>query len=953
MESPAKARTIGKFLGDGYHVEASVGHVRDLPESARDIPEAVKKEKWARTGVNVENDFEPLYVLTTRGKEQVKKLKPLLKQAPEVYLATDEDREGEAIAWHLLEVLKPKVPVKRMVFHEITPRAISAALASPRALDMKLVRAQETRRIIDRLFGYNVSPVLWRKVKPRLSAGRVQSVAVRLIVARERARLKFVAAHWWDLEGAFTTDKGGYQGNLVELGGRRLAQGRDFDPDTGHLKQKGDEAPLILNEQEARDLAKALEGVAGAVSEVTKTPFKERPSPPFTTSTLQQEANRKLRWSARRTMNAAQRLYENGWITYMRTDSTHLSPEAINLARTTITDWYGAQFLPGAPRHYKTSAKGAQEAHEAIRPAGDVIKDANACRAELGDDEARLYTLIVRRTLACQMADATGMRMTLDTEIPTERYGAARFRASGKTYTFQGFRRAYIEGQDTEDGDSARDDGKGGASERLLPDLSEGDKATVEGAEAKGHSTQPPSRLTDASIVRELEARGIGRPSTYASIIETIESRGYVFKRGTALIPTWTAFAVTNLLEQHFDHLVDYQFTAQLESGLDTIAEGDLDPIAYMRSFYEGAGGEKAGEAATGLLALIDKAQEEADPRQVCSIEIGSLEDVPVVARVGRYGPFIEHNGVTRSIPEDIAPDELTVEKAHELLQAAAEGPRVLGTDPESGQQVTVQVGRFGHYVQLGETEEGKKTKPKRESLLKGMEPDTIDLETALKLLSLPREVGLDKEGNPIMAMNGRYGAYIKAGKESRSLPEGTSPLEVTHDEALALLAKPSGRRASATVLAELGEDKDGQSVTVKSGRYGPYVTDGEVNATLPKGTDPAGLSLEDALALLEKKRAAGPSKRGRKTAAKKPAAKKPAAKKTTAKKPAAKKPAAKKTTKKPAAEGEEATAPAAKKPATRKAAAKKPAAKKPAAKKTTAKKPAATPAEAPAGDAE
>ncbi|MFN3198865.1 MAG: type I DNA topoisomerase [Bradymonadia bacterium] len=923
MESPAKAKTIGKYLGDGFHVEASVGHVRDLPETARDIPESVKKEKWARTGVNVEKDFDPLYVLTTRGRETIKKLKPLVKQAPEIYLATDEDREGEAIAWHLFEVLKPKVPVKRMVFHEITPRAIKAAMAAPRTLDMQLVRAQETRRIIDRLFGYNVSPVLWRKVRPKLSAGRVQSVAVRLIVARERARLKFVAASWWDLDAKFTTDKGPYQGTLTELGGQRLAQGRDFDPDTGKLKSSGDNAPLILDEATATAIAKALEGVTGAVSEVTRTPFKERPSPPFTTSTLQQEANRKLRWSARRTMNAAQRLYENGWITYMRTDSTHLSPEAINLARNTITSRYGAQFLPPSPRYYKTSAKGAQEAHEAIRPAGDTIKDPSACARDLGDDEARLYSLIVKRTLACQMADATGVRMTLDTEVPTPTHGAARFRATGKSYTFQGFRRAYIEGND-DGAEGGEVDSKGASNERLLPDLNEGDASTVSSSDAKGHTTQPPSRLTDASLVKELESRGIGRPSTYASIIETIERRKYVFKRGTALIPTWTAFAVTNLLEQHFDHLVNYQFTAQLESGLDNIAEGERDPVAYMRAFYEGAGGEAADHSRVGLVALIDKAQEEADPRAICSIPIGNVEGVDIVARVGRYGPFIEHNGVTVSLPDDLAPDELTMGKAQELIQAAAEGPRVLGQDPATGLNVTVQIGRFGHYVQLGETEEGKKTKPKRESLLKGMDPATIDLETALKLLSLPRELGNDKEGNPIHALNGRYGAYIKAGKESRSLPDGVTPLDVTLEQALELLAKPSGRRAAAAVLAELGQDPEGAAIVVKSGRYGPYVTDGTVNATLPKGTDPAALSLADALALIEKKRASAPAKKGRR----KTAAKKPAAKKAPAKKPAAKKTTAKKTT--------------VKKPAAKKTAAKKPAAKKPAAKKAPAKKPAA-----------
>jgi len=913
VESPAKARTIAKFLGDAYEVEASVGHVRDLPSSASEIPEKYKGEKWARTAVDVENGFKPLYVLTDRGREQIKKLKPLLKAAPELYLATDEDREGEAIAWHLLEVLKPKVPVKRLVFHEITKRAINDALANARSLDMNLVHAQETRRIVDRLFGYNVSPVLWRKVRAGLSAGRVQSVAVRLIVDRERHRLAFVPADWWSVEADLGTDEGDWRGRLVELAGKRLAVGRDFEATNGKLKNPAN--LVLLDEAGAKALSARLTGQPGAITKVDSRKFSEKPNPPFITSTLQQEANRRLRWSAKRTMSVAQRLYENGWITYMRTDSVNLSQEAINAIRSLVTSTYGANYLPPQPRVYKTRAKGAQEAHEAIRPAGDSFRPVTQCRKELGTDEARLYELIWQRAVACQMRDATGLRVVVETTVQD-----AVFRANGKVIQFPGYRRAFVATSD--------EDAEGSGA--VLPPVVNGQPVTVGEMDASGHTTAPPGRLSEASLVKELEAKGIGRPSTYASIIETIVNRGYVFKKGTALIPTWTAFAVTNLMEGHFQRLVDYDFTANLESGLDAIAEGQSTTLSYLEAFYKGR------EDALGLVPLVDEAQENADPRTVCSIALGEFEGRPITVRVGRYGPFLESQGTTRSLPDDLPPDELTLSHAYELLITEPEGPRELGNHPETGEIVAVHTGRFGPYVQLGETPEkvkGKKpAKPKRESLLKGMSYESVDFESALKLLALPRNVGADKDGNDILARNGRYGPYVQAAKESRSIPEDINLLEITHEQALALLAQPRRSRKSSTILAELGEDTEGRKVVIKDGRFGPYITDGEVNATLKKGTDITTVTMEQALELLAIKHKAPKKKRptrkrapAKKTAAKKTAAKKPAAKKTTAtRKTAAKKPAAKKTA------------------ATRKTAAKKPAAKKPAAKKPAAKKPAA-----------
>ena len=875
VESPAKARTIARFLGGEFEVAASVGHVRDLPESAKDIPARYRDKKWARTAVDVENDFAPLYVLTERGREQVKKLKPLLSAAPELLLATDEDREGEAIAWHLVEVLKPKVPIRRLVFHEITKRAIEQALDNARSLDQNLVKAQETRRIVDRLFGYNVSPVLWRKVRPKLSAGRVQSVAVRLVVERERERLAFHSGTWWDLAGQLSADDEEFRANVVELGGQRVATGRDFDPATGALKA-GSKA-LLLDEAAAKSVVARLVGQTGKVTRREAKPFKERPAPPFTTSTLQQEANRKLRWSARRTMQVAQRLYENGWITYMRTDSMSLSAEAVAAARKLVEHEFGSDYLPPKPRTYRTKAKGAQEAHEAIRPAGERFREAADCRKAMGDEAARLYDVVLKRTLACQMADARGERATLEVTVDD-----ALLRTSGKTYLFAGFRRVYVRDMDEEEASDA-------LAERVLPALQPGDATTLDGLEAASHDTQPPSRLTEASLVKQLEARGIGRPSTYASIIDTILRRGYVFKRGTTLIPTWTAFAVTRLMESHFEALVDYDFTAKLESGLDEIAEGRAERLGYLTDFYSGSGRHP------GLVPLIELAQANADPRTVCTITLGKSSDGhDVDVRVGRFGPFVSYDGATRSLPDDMAPDELSLEKALELVLSQPDGPRVLGTDPETKLEVTLRDGRFGPYVQLGEQPEGKKAqKPKRASVPKGTPLEDVDLASALTWLALPRVVGETPEGQVVLAKNGRFGPYIdveglKDGR--RSLGDDLSPYTVTLAEAMELLSKPKQRRG-VKVLRELGKDAEGRGIELRSGRYGPYITDGETNATLKRGMDADALTLEEANVMLQHKRDNPSTKRKKAPAKKKTTAKKTAAKKAPKKKATAKAP--------------------------------------------------------------
>jgi DNA topoisomerase-1 len=842
VESPAKARTIRGFLSDDYRVEACVGHIRDLPEKGADIPAAYKKKPWARIAVDVDNDFKPLYVLTTRGKEQVKMLKGLLADAPALYLATDEDREGEAIAWHLVEALSPKVPIYRLAFHEITKQAILAALETPREVDMQMVQAQETRRIVDRLFGYNVSPLLWRKVKPKLSAGRVQSVAVRLVVERERERMIFKEAQWWDLAATMQAEKGSFESALVEVDGSRVAVGRDFDPTTGQLKKKGD--LVHLQQESAEALLAELEGQPAVVSRLEEKDFKERPHPAFTTSTLQQEANRRFRWSGKRTMSVAQRLYEAGWITYMRTDSTNLSSEALDAARSHIQSEFGADYLPETPRFYKTKSQSAQEAHEAIRPAGQHLRSVGECAQTMEEEQVRLYELIFKRTVACQMVDARGTRAVLDTTV-----GRALFRASGKVYRFAGYRAAYVETPESNAVKLGR-----GEADGELPAVEEGQSLSVETLAARPHDTKPVARLTEATLVKEMEARGIGRPSTYASIIGTIQDRGYVFKRGTALVPTWTAIAVTRLMEDHFGDLVDYDFTAQLESGLDAIARGEGASLDYLNRFYRGK--ESGEEGESGLVALLALAEEKADPRQVCSIPLGEADGADVLARVGRWGPYLEHGERRGRIPEDLPPDELRLEKALEILAKEEEGPQVLGQDAETGLDVTVRDGRFGPYVQLGEMEK-KGDKPPRCSLLKGMTPETMTLETALKLLALPLDLGPGTDDNPVMALNGRYGPYVKCGEETRNIPQDIFLLEITLEQALELLAQPSkrGRRGSPKALSELGADGEGRAIKLMDGRYGPYVTDGDVNASLPKGTEADGFSLEAAMALLEKKR--------------------------------------------------------------------------------------------------
>ncbi|HEY7208497.1 MAG TPA: type I DNA topoisomerase [Gaiellaceae bacterium] len=840
VESPAKARTIAGYLGDGFVVESSVGHIRDLPTRAAEIPERYRKEPWARLGVDVDNDFEPLYVVDSDKKRTVTQLRKQLAQADELLLATDEDREGEAIAWHLIEVLQPKVPVRRMVFHEITRDAISRALEETRQVDQRLVDAQETRRILDRLYGYEVSPVLWKKIMRGLSAGRVQSVATRLIVERERERMAFVAADWWDIEATFDPDS--FSAQLAAVDGKRVAQGRDFGSD-GRLKNP---EHLRLDEEAARGLAQRLDGAAFAVSRVERKPYLRRPSAPFMTSTLQQEASRKLRFTSQTTMRIAQRLYENGYITYMRTDSTTLSESALAAARSQARELFGAEFVPEQPRRYERKVKNAQEAHEAIRPAGDSFRTPEQVADRLGRDELALYELIWIRTIASQMADAKGQTVSIRIAGTSSAGEEAEFGAAGTVITFRGFLAAYEEGRDE---DRTRDD-----EERRLPNLSEGDPVTAVSLEPQGHETNPPARYTEATLVKALEERGIGRPSTYASIIGTILDRGYVFKKDSALVPSFLAFAVVGLLEQHFGRLVDYDFTARMEDDLDRIADGDEERIRWLRRFYFGDTDD------TGLKELVSDLGG-IDAREVSSVEIGN----GIVLRVGRYGPYLERDGRRANVPEDLIPDELTVEKAEELL-AQPSGDRTLGIDPETGHELVAKTGRYGPYV----TEvlpEGAKEKPRTASLFKSMSPETVTLDDALRLLALPRTLGVDPaDGEEVVARNGRYGPYVQKGKESRSLSSEEQLLEIGLDEALALLAQPKQRRGRAAKppLAELGSDPaSGKPIVVKDGRYGPYVTDGETNASLRTGDDPAGLSLERAVELLAERRSKGPSAPG------------------------------------------------------------------------------------------
>ncbi|OII61683.1 type I DNA topoisomerase [Streptomyces sp. CC77] len=923
VESPAKAKTIKSYLGPGYVVEASVGHIRDLPNGAAEVPEKYTGEV-RRLGVDVEHDFQPIYVINADKKAQVRKLKEQLAASDELYLATDEDREGEAIAWHLMEVLKPKVPVHRMVFHEITKDAIRQAVANPRELNKRMVDAQETRRILDRLYGYEVSPVLWKKVMPRLSAGRVQSVATRLVVERERERIAFRSAEYWDLTGTFgtgrtgdTSDPAAFAARLTAVDGRRIAQGRDFGPD-GRLKSA---QVLHLDEANARALAAALADTAFSVRSVESKPYRRSPYAPFRTTTLQQEASRKLGFGAKATMQIAQKLYENGFITYMRTDSTTLSDTAVAAARAQVTQLYGADYLPDAPRTYAGKVKNAQEAHEAIRPSGDRFR--TPAETGLTGDQFRLYELIWKRTVASQMKDAVGNSVTVKIGGRAADGRDAEFSASGKTITFHGFMKAYVEGAD--DPNAELDD-----RERRLPQVAEGDALAAREITADGHATKAPARYTEATLVKELEEREIGRPSTYASIIGTILERGYVFKKGTALVPSFLSFAVVNLLEKHFGRLVDYDFTAKMEDDLDRIARGEAQAVPWLRRFYfgegEGAGtggaadaGNGDGDHLGGLKELVTDLGA-IDAREISSFPVGN----GVVLRVGRYGPYIERGekdteGHQRAdVPADLAPDELSVEYAEELL-ARPSGEFELGNDPHTGHAIVAKDGRYGPYVTEilpeGTPKTGKNAvKPRTASLFKSMSLDTVTLEDALKLMSLPRVVGTDAEGVEITAQNGRYGPYLKKGTDSRSLEAEEQLFTITLDEALAIYAQPKarGRAAAKPPLKELGNDPVSERpVVVKDGRFGPYVTDGETNATLRSGDSVETITPERGFELLAEKRAKGPAKKtaAKKTTAKKTAAKKTAAKKTTAKKTttaktagAAKKTAAKKTATKTAA---------------------------------------------------
>ena len=980
VESPNKVRSIAGYLGPEFDVEASVGHIRDLPQPS-ELPATMKKGPYGKFAVDVEDDFTPYYVVNPDKKKTVAQLKKALKNADELYLATDDDREGEAIAWHLQQVLKPKVPVRRMVFTEITREAVTRALSNTRDLDIHLVDAQETRRILDRLVGYEVSPVLWRKVRAGLSAGRVQSVATRLVVERERERMAFRSASYWGVEADFSTvlspvdvtarQDASFTARLVTLDGRRVATGRDFNDD-GELRPAAVKASAVhLHQVGATAVAEAIGRGEPRVAGVEDKPYKRRPAAPFTTSTLQQEASRKLRMNPRETMRVAQGLYENGFITYMRTDSTVLSGQAVAAARSQVAELYGAEYVPERPRVYASKSKGAQEAHEAIRPAGDHFRTPAQVSGELTGAQFRLYELIWKRTVASQMADAVGSTATVTVEVPLTpaagesrdsgpTFSTAGLTASGTVITFRGFLAAYEEGRDAEryqedSGTTTKD-----AKDVRLPSMISGQELAALAAEASGHETTPPPRYTEASLVKALEEREIGRPSTYAATMSTISDRGYVDHRGQALVPTWLAFAVTRLLEENFTELVDYDFTASMERDLDRIAAGEEDRVAWLRRFYNGQGASgaaveetapAAGELdaaaalrAQGLKGLVDNLGE-IDARAVNSIEISE----GVTLRVGRYGPYLEDGeGKRANVPADVAPDELTVDKARELFARAADDGRELGVDPVSGHVIIAKDGRYGPYVtevlpdpeevagtaaadsaaadgqsaskpartatstKTRRTAKAAKPKPRTASLLRSMDLSTVTLEQALDLLSLPRVVGQDPEsGADITAQNGRYGPYLKKGTDSRSLETEEQIFTVTLEQALEIFAQPKRRRGQAAArgpLRELGEDPaTGKPVVIKDGRFGPYFTDGETNVTLRRGDDPATVTPERAFELLAEKRAKGPAKKRttRKTTAKKTTAKKTTAKKTTAKKTTAKKAAAKTATSKAAASKE------------------------------------------------
>ncbi len=925
VESPAKATKIGKILGPDYVVESSVGHIRDLPANAKEVPAEHKGKPWASMGVDTEHDFEPLYVVNPDKKKTVSNLKKLLKGVDELILATDKDREGEAIAWHLLQVLNPKVPVRRMVFGEITDTAIREAVQNTIELDERLVDAQEARRILDRLYGYELSPVLWKKVNPGLSAGRVQSVATRVIVQRERERMAFVSASYWDLQAQVLKPNADgigaapFEARMSALADARLATGKDFSQQ-GELTSSGVDR---LDEARARAITAGLEAADFTVSSVETKPYRRKPPAPFSTSTLQQEAGRKMRFSTSRTMQVAQRLYENGYITYMRTDSTMLSDTAITAARTQIKDKYGADYLPDSPRIYAKKSKNAQEAHEAIRPAGETFRTPDSLKGELGTEERRLYELIWTRTVASQMEDARGQTVSVRLTATVGQEGGpdagkdATFNASGRTITFPGFLRAYVEGAD--DPDEALAD-----RETFLPEMAEGDVLKADEVTAEGHETKPPSRYTEPKLVQRLEELGVGRPSTYASIIGTIIGRGYVWKKSGALVPSFTAFAVVTLLERHFSHLVDYEFTAKMEDDLDEIAAGRFDRVPWLSTFYFGGPSEGGGAATdgpgggggapssivanpAGLREMVTNRLDEIDAASINSIPLGTdANGATIVARVGRYGPYLQRGDDTASIPDDTPPDELTLEKAEEILEAPNQD-RLLGEDPETGKPVVARNGRFGPYVQLGDPEDGKPEKTA--SLLSTMSLDTIQLSDALRLLTLPRDVGPHPEdGAPIMVANGRYGPYLKWGKETRSLGGEAELFTTTLDDALKLLAqdKKSARQASNPVLRELKatDPISGGEMSIRNGRFGAYVTDGEVNASLRKGDTVEDISPERASELLQMRRermaakGTAPKKKATKkksTAKKKTTKKKATKKKATTKKATTKKASAKK----------------------------------------------------------
>jgi len=902
VESPNKVKSIAQYLGDGYEVMASVGHIRDLIEP-KNLPPELKKGSLGKFSVDVENEFEPYYVVSDQKKKTVADLKRALKNADELLLATDEDREGEAIAWHLVEVLKPKVPVKRMVFHEITREAIEKARDNTREIDTALVDAQETRRILDRLYGYEVSPVLWRKVGPGLSAGRVQSAATRLVVDRERERLAFVPASYWGLTAQLApSDAAAFEARLARINGDRVATGRDFD-DHGRLTS----GARTLDEEAATALADAVRrpSTVVAVSKVDSKPYSRRPAAPFTTSTLQQEAARKLRFSARQTMSVAQSLYENGYITYMRTDSASLSQQATNAARAQAAKLYGPETVPDKPRTYASKSKNAQEAHEAIRPSGETFRTPAELERSLRGPEFRLYELIWKRTVASQMADAKGQTASVTVEARVSEGPldgtVAEFTASGTVITFRGFLNAYEEGKDEER--NATD-----SAESKLPPLTEKQPLEVQDVAADGHETTPPPRYTEASLVKALEELGIGRPSTFASIISTIIDRGYVTQRGQALVPSWVAFSVVRLLEDYFGDLVQYDFTAEMEDDLDRIAEGEAERVDWLNSFYFGSGKHK------GLRRVIDNLGE-IDARSINSITI----DEGVTLRIGKYGPYLEvadqdagPDAPPRrvNIPPELAPDELTPAKAHELIEAPVQTDRVLGTNPDTGKLVLAKDGRFGPYVTeadpeeepavdstTGEVVEAKKTKkaaaakPRTASLFKSMDLAAIDLDTALKLLDLPRVVGTDPEsGDEIQAQNGRYGPYLKKGTDTRSLPSEDDIFDIDLAGALELFAQPKyGNRRASSALKEFDADPvSGKPIRIKDGRFGAYVTDGETNATIPRGETVDEVDFDRAVQLLADKRAKGPAKKPaarRTSTAKASTAKATTAKKTTAKK--------------------------------------------------------------------